>query len=99
LSTTTRQIGVTGAYYFLAFFLYLQIFGFIYEAHTQITSTTGLRTVRLCPLRFLSSLANSRFLLDIGQTLYYGANYPRLKQLKDQYDPVDTLNFPTAIEE
>lgn len=49
-------------------------------------------------MRFLF-LANSRFLLNIGQTLYYGANYPRLKRLKDQYDPVDTLNFPTAIEE
>lgn len=44
-------------------------------------------------------IANLRFLFNIGQTLYYGANYPRLKQLKDQYDPVDTLNFPTAIQE
>ncbi|KIM45670.1 Glucooligosaccharide oxidase [Hebeloma cylindrosporum] len=33
------------------------------------------------------------------QTLYYGGNYPRLQKLKDQYDPLDTLNFPTAIQE
>ena len=43
-------------------------------------------------------IANLRFLLNIGQTRYYGANYPKLKQLKNQYDPVDTLNFPTAIQ-
>ncbi|KAF9474996.1 glucooligosaccharide oxidase [Pholiota conissans] len=33
------------------------------------------------------------------QHLYYGANYPRLQSLKDQYDPNDVVNFPLAIEE
>ncbi|KAF8886861.1 glucooligosaccharide oxidase [Gymnopilus junonius] len=33
------------------------------------------------------------------QTLYYSTNYPRLKSLKDQYDPHDTFSFPISIEE
>ncbi|KAF8194117.1 glucooligosaccharide oxidase [Pholiota molesta] len=33
------------------------------------------------------------------QQLYYGANYPRLRTLKDQYDPNDIINFPLAVEE
>ncbi|KAF8956211.1 glucooligosaccharide oxidase [Flammula alnicola] len=37
--------------------------------------------------------------LENWQNLYYGANYPRLKSLKDKYDTQDTLNFPTAIQE
>lgn len=87
-----------GCVFFLCLLpLYSRIFGFIYEVHTQTTLTTGLRTVCLCHLCFY--IANLHFFSFIGQTLYYGANYPRLKQLKDQYDPVDTLNFLTAIQE
>ncbi|KAF8149346.1 glucooligosaccharide oxidase [Crassisporium funariophilum] len=37
--------------------------------------------------------------LSNWQNLYYSSNYPRLRTLKDQYDPRDTLNFPIGIEE
>ncbi|PPQ96356.1 hypothetical protein CVT26_005043 [Gymnopilus dilepis] len=33
------------------------------------------------------------------QTLYYSTNYPKLRSLKDQYDPHDTFSFPLSIEE
>ncbi|KAG6829565.1 hypothetical protein H0H92_004112 [Tricholoma furcatifolium] len=33
------------------------------------------------------------------QKLYYGSHYDRLKSLKEQYDPRDVYDFPTAIEE
>ena len=57
------------------------------------------RLVNCTPLSsVIFIIANLRFILNIGQTLYYGANYPKLKQLKAQYDPVGTLNFPTAIQ-
>jgi len=38
-------------------------------------------------------------LLVNWQTLYYGPHYPRLKSLKDQYDRLNTFNFPLSIEE
>lgn len=37
--------------------------------------------------------------LQNWQQLYYGPHYPRLKALKDQYDPMNTFSFPTSIEE
>jgi len=51
----------------------------------------------LLPMFFFSSF--SYYLAVAGQKLYYGSHYPRLQSLKDQYDPMDTFNFPTAIEE
>ncbi|KDR69185.1 hypothetical protein GALMADRAFT_145590 [Galerina marginata CBS 339.88] len=37
--------------------------------------------------------------LNNWQNLYYGTHYPRLKGLKDQYDPNDIFKFPLSIEE
>lgn len=36
---------------------------------------------------------------NLGQNLYYASHYPRLRNLKDKYDPHDTFNFPLAIQE
>ncbi|KAF8229617.1 glucooligosaccharide oxidase [Tricholoma matsutake] len=33
------------------------------------------------------------------QLRYYGTHYDRLRSIKDKYDPHDTFNFPTAIQE
>ncbi|PPQ74929.1 hypothetical protein CVT26_011340 [Gymnopilus dilepis] len=33
------------------------------------------------------------------QTLYYSTNYPRLRSLKERFDPHDILSFPHSIEE
>ncbi|KAF8224091.1 glucooligosaccharide oxidase [Tricholoma matsutake] len=33
------------------------------------------------------------------QLRYYGTHYSRLRSIKDKYDPHDTFNFPTAIQE
>ncbi|KAG6915728.1 hypothetical protein DXG01_010250 [Tephrocybe rancida] len=34
-----------------------------------------------------------------GRQRYYGTHYPRLRDLKDKYDPKDLFQFPTAIDE
>ena len=62
---------------------------------TQIILMIGFKTVRFVFLDGLN-LTNIDF---EGQQLYYGPHYPRLKALKDQYDPMNTFSCPTSIKE
>jgi len=38
-------------------------------------------------------------LLVNWQNIYYASHYPRLRSLKDKYDPLNTFNFPLSIQE
>jgi len=38
-------------------------------------------------------------MLQNWQTLYYGSHYPRLRSIKDKYDPKNIFLFPTGIQE
>lgn len=37
--------------------------------------------------------------MRLGQRLYYGSHYDRLKVLKASVDPNNVFHFPTSIEE
>jgi hypothetical protein len=48
--------------------------------------------------RLLSFMEVIGFDGSLGQHLYYASHYPRLQQLKSEYDPLNSFDFPTAIQ-
>ena len=62
---------------------------------TQTILMIGFKIVHFV---FLDGLNLTKIEFE-GQQLYYGPHYPRLKALKDQYDPMNTFSFPTSIQE